>query len=96
MQNSAEKWKGCAGKTVTVTNKSKTYRWTFAQLQGSPPRVTLMDTQEGADGWECERALSVANNVVVDINACGYHISDQGGQIADKIVGKIDSEKPEG
>ena len=34
--------------------------------------------------------------VVVDINACGYHISDQGGQIADKIVGKIDSEKPEG
>ncbi|OMC34198.1 serine/threonine protein kinase [Mycobacterium colombiense] len=96
VQNSAEKWKGCAGKTVTVTNKSKTYRWTFAQLQGSPPRVTLMDTQEGADGWECERALSVANNVVVDINACGYHISDQGGQIADKIVGKIDSEKPEG
>ena len=55
-----------------------------------------MDTQEGADGWECQRSLSVANNVVVDINACGYHISDQGGQIADKIVVKIDSEKSEG
>lgn len=55
-----------------------------------------MDTQEGADGWECQRSLSVANNVVVDINACGYHIGDQGGQIADKIVGKIDSEKSEG
>jgi serine/threonine-protein kinase len=96
VQNSAEKWKGCAGKTVTVTNKSKTYRWTFAQVQGGPPKVTLMDTQEGADGWECQRALSVANNVVVDINACGYHISDQGGQIADKILAKIDSEKPEG
>lgn len=96
VQISAEKWKGCAGKTVTVTNKGKTYRWTFAQLQGTPPRVTLRDTQEGADGWECQRALNVANNVVVDINACGYHISDQGGQIADKIVGKIDSEKPQG
>lgn len=96
VQTSAEKWKGCAAKTVTVTNKNKTYRWTFAQLQGSPPKVTLMDTQEGADGWECQRALSVANNVVVDINACGYHISDQGGQIADKIVGKINSDKPEG
>ncbi|MEB4210216.1 serine/threonine-protein kinase PknH/PknJ [Mycobacterium sp. 94-17] len=96
VENSAEKWKGCAGKTVTVNNKSKTYRWTFAQVQGEPPRITLIDTQEAADGWECQRALSVANNVVVDINACGYHISDQGGQIADKIVAKIDSVKPEG
>lgn len=96
LQSSGEKWKGCAGKTVTVTNKGKTYRWTFAQVQGGPPKITLMDTQEGADGWECQRALSVANNVIVDINACGYHISDQGGQIADKIVGKVDSEKTEG
>lgn len=92
VETSAEKWKGCAGQTVTVINKNKTYRWTFAQLHGGPPKIMLMDTQEGADGWECQRALSVANNVVVDINACGYHISDQGGQIADRIVGKIDSQ----
>jgi serine/threonine-protein kinase len=92
LQASAEKWRGCAGKTVSVTNKSKTYRWTFAQVQGSPPKVTVMDTQEAADGWECQRAMSVANNVIVDINACGYHISDQGAQIADKITAKIDNE----
>lgn len=92
VQTSVQKWKGCAGKTVTVTNKTKTYRWTFAQVQGEPPKITLMETQEGADGWECQRALSVANNVVVDINACGYRISDQGGQIADKIVAKINNE----
>jgi serine/threonine protein kinase len=91
LQTSADKWKACAGKTVTVTNKSKTYRWTFAQINGSPPKITVLDTQEGADGWECQRAMGVANNVVVDINACGYHISDQGGQIADKIVDKINS-----
>jgi serine/threonine kinase PknH len=92
VQTSVDKWKGCAGKTVTVTNKSKTYRWAFAQIQGTPPKITVMDTQEGADGWECERALSAANNVVVDVNACGYHISDQGGQIADKIVTKVGNE----
>jgi serine/threonine-protein kinase len=92
LQAAAEKWRGCAGKTVSVTNKSKTYRWTFAQVQGSPPKITVMDTQEAADGWECQRAISVANNVIVDVNACGYHISDQGGQIADKITAKIDNE----
>jgi serine/threonine-protein kinase len=61
-------------------------------VQGSPPKITVMDTQEAADGWECQRAISVANNVIVDVNACGYHISDQGGQIADKITAKIDNE----
>ncbi|ORW91515.1 serine/threonine protein kinase [Mycobacterium szulgai] len=89
VQTSAGKWKNCAGKTVTVTNKGKTYRWTFAQVEGSPPRITVVDTQEGADGWECQRALSVANNVVADVNACGYKITDQGGQIVDRIIAKI-------
>jgi serine/threonine protein kinase len=92
LQTSADKWKGCAGKTVTVTNKSKTYRWTFAQINGNPPKISVLETQEGADGWECERAMGGANNVIVDINACGYHITDQGGQIIDKIVAKIDNE----
>ena len=92
LQTAADKWKDCAGKTVTVTNKSKTYRWTFAQVNGGPPKITVLDTQEGADGWECQRAMSVANNVIVDINACGYHISDQGGQITDKIIAKIENE----
>jgi serine/threonine-protein kinase len=30
--------------------------------------------------------------VIVDVNACGYHISDQGGQIIDKIVDKVNNE----
>jgi serine/threonine kinase PknH len=92
LQTSADKWKNCAGKTVTVTNKSKTYRWTFAHINGSPPKISVLDTQEGADGWECERAMGVANNVIIDVNACGYHISDQGGQITDKVVAKINNE----
>jgi serine/threonine kinase PknH len=74
---------------VTVTNKDKAYRWTFAQINGQPPKIAVMDTQEGADGWGCQRAMSVANNVIVDVNACGYKISNQGGQIADKIVANI-------
>jgi hypothetical protein len=92
MQTAADKWKGCAGKTVTVTNKGKTYTWTFAQINGSPPKIAVVDTQEGAGGWECQRAMSQANNVIVDVNACGYHISNQGGQITDKIVAKISNE----
>ena len=92
LQESAAKWKPCAGQTVTVTSQGKTYRWTLAQIVGGPPKITVMQTQEGADGWECQRAMSVANNVIIDANACGYHITDQAGQIADKIVTKVDNE----
>jgi serine/threonine kinase PknH len=92
LKTATDNWKKCAGQTVTVTNRSKTYRWTFAQINGSPPKVSLLATQEGADGWECQRAMSVANNVIADINACGYHITDQGGQITDKIDAKINNE----
>lgn len=31
---------------------------------------------EGGDGWICQRGVSMQNNIVVDISACGYSISD--------------------
>jgi serine/threonine kinase PknH len=92
LQKSLDKWKACNGETVTVTNNRKTYRWTFAQVDGSSPKFSMLHTQEGANGWACQRTMSVANNVIADINACGYHISDQGVQIADKIVEKVNNE----
>jgi serine/threonine kinase PknH len=92
LQTSADNWKACAGQTVTVSTKNHTYRWTFAQPQGGPPKIVLMETQEGADGWECQRAMGVANNVIAEANACGYHITDQGGQITDKIIAKVNTE----
>jgi serine/threonine kinase PknH len=93
LQTSVGKWKACAGKEITVTHNSKTTGWTFApDVLGSPPKITVIDTQEGADGWTCQRALSQANNVIVDIRACGFHISDEGGQVADKIVDKVNNE----
>jgi serine/threonine-protein kinase len=93
LQTSLNKWKNCAGKTVTVTNKGKTYRWTFSEVAGAYPKISVTDAQEGANGWECQRTMAVANNVVVDVNACGYQIVNQGSQIADKIVAKVNKEK---
>ena len=94
VETSTGQWKNCAGKTISVTNKSKnkTYRWTLAQITGTPPKLSIMETQEGADGWACQRSIGVANNVVIDINACGYHLTNQGDQIIDKIAAKINSE----
>ena len=58
----------------------------------NPRRSAWWKCRKAADGWGCQRAMGVANNVVADINACAYHITDQGGQIADKIVEKVNIE----
>ncbi len=91
IESSANKWKDCAGKTVEVTKNGDTLRWTLAQMSGAPPKITLADTQEGGDGWGCQRVMSVANNVIVDVRACAYRIDDQGNKIADKIVANINN-----
>jgi serine/threonine kinase PknH len=91
LQTSEETWKSCAGKTVTVTNtsKNKTYKWTVSSLEGGPPRISLVNTQEAAKGWQCQRTMSLANNVIVDLNACAYKLNNQAGQVSDKIIAKI-------
>ena len=91
VQNSADKWNSCANQTVTATNSAgETIKWALASLNGKPPKITLNETQIGAtNNWGCQRALSAVSNVVVDVNACGYHITDEGGQIADKMVAKV-------
>ena len=93
-QTSADKWKGCAGKTVAVTKKNdKPFRWSLAEINDQPPKISVVEMQEGADGWGCQRALSVANNVVVDVNACAYHVDkDQANQVVDKVVERIDNQ----
>ncbi|EFD57829.1 serine/threonine protein kinase [Mycobacterium tuberculosis T92] len=61
--------------------------------RAAPPTITVIDTQRRAlRAGECQRAMSVANNVVVDVNACGYQITNQAGQIAAKIVDKVNKE----
>jgi serine/threonine kinase PknH len=94
LQTSQDKWKACAGKTITVTDPSEKdpYRWSLSDLQGQPQRITLVKTQEAGHGWQCQRVMSVANNVIVDVQACTYKINDQAGQISDRIIGKVNTQ----
>jgi serine/threonine kinase PknH len=97
VQASADKWKGCAGKTASIkhTNTGKTERWTLGDIIGQPPKISVVEMEENADGWGCQRELGVANNAVIDVIACAYHLDkDQGGQIVDKIAARVNAEKP--
>lgn len=55
--------------------------------------LTILRSQVNGRGWACQRALSAANNVVIDVETCADDIGDQGVQLARLIAEKI-SAKP--
>lgn len=88
VQTSAGKWKACAGQDVTETLNGGSTAWTFGNLVGDPPKISMIMSRHNARGWTCQRVLSAVRNAVIDVKACAFKISDQGTQAADKIAAK--------
>jgi sugar lactone lactonase YvrE len=79
----------CAGHSLTTTSGTGTFRNMFGPLVGAPPKASLTRTQEGTDGWRCQRALQAVLNVVLDVEACGLHVNDEANQIAEKMAAAV-------
>jgi PknH-like extracellular domain/TIR domain len=90
VQASANHWKACTEQTVTVkyTDNQK-YTWTVGNLPGDAPTITQSFTQEGGHGYACQRVLSAVSNSVIDVKACGDHITDEATRIANKIAANV-------
>jgi serine/threonine-protein kinase len=86
LKTSTDKWKGCAGQSVTHTQQA---RWNFADVAVSDSAIVQLATQEGGNGNACQHTLSTVSNVIIDAQTCGYHISNQATQIADKLAAKV-------
>jgi serine/threonine protein kinase len=90
VKSQATKWKNCATETVTVTHRdNSTSEWHIGNVSGEPPKISQLDNQRNTKGWKCQRALNVLSNVVLDVNACGYNVSDEGVQTIEKMAAKF-------
>ncbi len=89
VQTSTNQWKACSGQTLAVTFADGLEEtWTVGDLTGGAPKIY---TQKG--GYACQRVLSAVSNIVIDVRACGDHITDQASRIDDKIADKAASMK---
>jgi serine/threonine kinase PknH len=82
--SSAQKWKACAGKPITMTFNGDSRRYTFGPLVGEAPKITQLDTAE--EGSQCQHALSAVSNVVIDVVGCGLALTNDADRIADAIA----------
>jgi serine/threonine protein kinase len=86
----ASQWRDCAGKAVIQTNAGKTSHWTFRDVTGDPPKISLpREPTSGIKDVTCEHVLSAVANVVLDVNVCAPQTTDQASQIADLMAAKV-------
>jgi outer membrane murein-binding lipoprotein Lpp len=86
LDDSKSSWEGCSGYSVSVDDLDSTYLWQIDSVTAEDTLITQITSQEDADGWACQHALSVVSNVTVEAWACGYSIKDEAATIANDMV----------
>ncbi|OBF24018.1 hypothetical protein A5725_08270 [Mycobacterium kubicae] len=85
--NQVQSWKNCSNRRFSdvAPNQPDTV-WTVAGVVTENGTLSTSQVQEGGDGWTCQRALTVRNNIAIDIVTCAYN---QTGSVATDIALQI-------
>jgi hypothetical protein len=86
---SAQQWPACREYSHTQSGS----QWSVGQISNANATLSTVATQQnaGAPGWGCGRALSLRNNVIVDINTCSANPADSASKIAGQIADDVTS-----
>jgi eukaryotic-like serine/threonine-protein kinase len=83
-------WSACANRTVTVNQPNKPpQRFTFGALSNDNGTLSMVDTKEDINGWQCLRGLTTRENIVIDVNVCRPDLANQGLDILNAIAARI-------
>ncbi|MFZ3271817.1 MAG: sensor domain-containing protein [Mycobacterium sp.] len=84
---SSQRWPACSNRQYTYTDPQGV--WDVGPVSNTNGTLSVMRTQENVGGWACQRALTVRNNVAIDIQTCSYNPADAAVNIAGQIAGKV-------
>jgi len=84
--DSKSKWQDCANYAVSVDDGGTSYMWQLEDVTIKDTMITQFTTQDKADGWGCQHAVSPVSNVIVEAWACSYSVRDQAVTIATDMI----------
>ncbi|HTY33563.1 sensor domain-containing protein [Mycobacterium sp.] len=89
--SSAQSWSACANRRFSDLPEGKPpVVWTVAGINKVSGTLSTSEVQEGGDGWSCQRALTVRNNVAIDVLACAAPLAaGPAVDIAEQIAAKV-------
>jgi PknH-like extracellular domain len=87
---SSQRWAACSNRNYTRTPPGGSPQtWSTQVAVNTNGMLSIHRPQEGGNGWNCQRALTVRNNVAVDVMACSSSQGDFAVNIAQQIANKV-------
>jgi len=88
---SADRWSKCTNHHVNMTvNGQQLPKLWFGNLTKTDTELAIPVTEgEGDTQRSCQRVLSLAGNVIIDVAACNRNATDQAETIASKIKERL-------
>src|SRR5258705_5938494 len=88
---SSNSWRACSNRRFTYTRPGPDRVWTTTQVSNAAGMLAISLVLDGVKHWICQHALTVAGDVAVEVQACGYNQTDPAavtiaGQIAAKLA----------
>jgi serine/threonine kinase PknH len=88
---SAQRWEACSMRQFHFIAPGQPDKvWTVGPIAITNGTLSTTDTQVGAGGFACQRALAVSNNVAIDVAVCAVNPAhDSVFNIVDQIAAKV-------
>jgi PknH-like extracellular domain len=84
---SSQRWQTC---TLFAGSGNPPVVWRVAPVNNSNNTLSTIKTQQGAGGWNCQRALTTRNNVAIDVDSCSFMTNQSASvTIAQQIAAKV-------
>jgi hypothetical protein len=87
VNDSAQQWRTCQ----QYSHLQSGTQWSVGPVvyAGGALSTTVTELNAAAPGWGCGRAMSLKNNVVIDINTCSADPADSALKIANQIAQNV-------
>jgi serine/threonine kinase PknH len=84
-------WKMCSSRPVEMTEKNGTSVWAFAPLDDNGSQIVqTLTLQNQEKNYVCQHVLRPESNVVIEVQVCSDHVSEDSiriaGGMADKVI----------
>jgi PknH-like extracellular domain len=87
---STQRWAACTNRSYTRTPKGESPRaWSTQAPVNTKGMLSIRRPEEGGDGWTCQRALTVRNNVAADVLACSFTQGEFAVNVAQLIANRV-------
>ena len=97
--SSTQKWPACANRqdTVPAEGDAPAITWKVGPVNNAngilSATSSISATKNGQSfSQNCQRALTVRNNVVIDTEACKQNVGDVAVNVASQLAGKVDKQ----